>query len=120
MNWCYDCIFQGVWKYRKNNAIIKFPKTKYLKISEFSLISFVGMPVLCVALFVLVIKVVNFFHDFITFNLKEIKGQTGVTIFLYCNYAGGSLYFITAFISGHLCCDLLVPFHYTAESLALL
>ena len=55
------------------------------KISEFSIISLMGMPVLCVALFVL--RLLIFVYNLMTFNLRETKRQARVTVFLYCNYA---------------------------------
>ena len=53
--------------------------------SEFSLIIFFDVfdlrGIICP-------KVINFFNDFITFNLRATKRQTRVTIFLSCKYAG--------------------------------
>ena len=64
---------------------------------EFFLISFMGMSVLRVALFVL--RLLNSFIV-VTFNLKETKRQTRDIVLLYCNYARMDLYSMIAFISG--------------------
>ena len=63
--------------------LLKFSKMKFAKMSEFSLISFVGISVFnC---FVCV-KVIKFFHDFIMSNLGKTKIQVCVTLFLNCFY----------------------------------
>ena len=82
MNWCYDCIFQGVWKNTRGNAIIILSKNK---ISEFSLISSGAISVLCMALFVL--RLLNSFMSSSCSTKRETQRQTRVTIFLYFNYA---------------------------------
>ena len=73
--------FKELQKIKLGTRLLQFPKIKSPKIPELSLTSFVGMPVLCVPVFL------YFFHDCITFNLRETKRQARVTIFLYCNYA---------------------------------
>ena len=84
MNWCYDCIFQGVWKNRRGNSIIKISKNKISKYIRIFLNKFCGY--VCALCGFICVKVISFFHDFIAFNLKETKRQTRVTTFLYCNY----------------------------------
>ena len=85
MNWFYDCIFQGVWKNRIGNAVIIVFKNKISKNIIIFLNNFSGY--VCALRGFICLKVLNFFHDFITFSLGETKRQTRVTIFLYSNYA---------------------------------
>ena len=85
MNWCYDCIFQGVWKKRIGNAIILISKNKISKNIKISLNKFCGY--VCAFCGFICLKVINFIHDFMALNLRETKRQTRVTIFLYWNYA---------------------------------
>ena len=85
MNWCYDCIFQGVRKNRTGNAIIIVSKNKNSKNIRIFLNILSGY--VCALCGFICLKVINFFHNFMTFNLRETKRQTRVTVFLYCNYA---------------------------------
>ena len=85
MNWCYDSIFQGVQENRIGNAIIIVSKNKISKNIKVLLNKFGGyVRALCGFN---CLKIINFFHNFMTFNLKETKRQTRVKGFLYCNYA---------------------------------
>ena len=94
MNCCHVCIFQldtQLWK-----AII--PKTKSPKISEFSLISLVGMSVLRLALFVL--RLVIFFMISSRSTGKKLKDKPELQLFFIATMLGWNLYFMIAFISG--------------------
>ena len=85
MNWCYDCIFQGVWKNRTGDAIIIVSKKNISKNIRIFLNKFSGY--VCALCGFICLKFINFFHDFMTFNLRETKRLTRVNVFLYCNYA---------------------------------
>ena len=81
MNWCYDCI----WKSMIGNAIIIISKNKISRNIRIFVNEFCGY----VSAFCgfIRLRVNHFFHDFITFNLRQTKRQTRVTIFRYCNFA---------------------------------
>ena len=68
MNWCYECIFQGVWNNRIGNAIIEVSKNNRMFLNEFS-------GYVCPLCNFICLKVINFFQDFIAFNLRETKKQ---------------------------------------------
>ena len=85
MNWCYYCIFQGVWKNRNGKAIIIISKTKISKNIRTFLNKCSGY--VCALCGLICLKVNNFFYDFITFNLRETKRQTRVTVSLYMSYS---------------------------------
>ena len=97
MNWCYDCIFQGVCKNRYGNAIIIASKIKISKNIRIFLNKF--SEYVCALCGFNCLKVINFFHDFFRFNLRKTKRKNQVTVFLYCNYSRVEPIF-HAFISG--------------------
>ena len=76
MNSCYDCILQGVWKNRIGNAILIVSKNKISKNIRIFLNKFRGY--VCALSGFICLKVINFFHDFITFSLRETKRKTDV------------------------------------------
>ena len=102
---CQFCTLMW-WLYFSKTHLPKISKIKSPKIAESSLIVFVGMSVLCVALFLL--RFFYFFYDLITFDLIETKRETGDTFFSYCNYSrmqsilfinGSSLFWLTGSLS---------------------
>ena len=97
MSWCYDCIFQGVWKNGIGNAIIIIFKNKFQKISEFSLIRFVGMPVLCMALFVL--RLLISFMTSSRSTWEKPKDKPKLQVFFFPTMLGWNPFFVIAFTS---------------------
>ena len=65
-------------------AVIIICENKISKNTQISLNKFYGY--YCALCGFVCLKVINSFHDFIMFNLRETKRKIRVTVFLYCNY----------------------------------
>ena len=107
MNWCYDCI----WKSRIGNAIIIISKNKISRNIRIFVNEFCGY----VSAFCgfIRLRVNHFFHDFITFNLRQTKKTNPSYNFPLLQFCQGGAYILWLLSSvDRQCCDSLVPFHY--------
>ena len=77
--------FKEFQKIRTANAIIIVSEKKISKNIRIFLNKFRGY--VCVFCGFICLKVINFFNNLMTFNLRKTKRQTRATVFLYCNYA---------------------------------
>ena len=99
MSRCDDCIFHRAWKNRVENAVAKVFNNKISKNIRVFLKKFCRN--VCFVLLCLFFKLVYFFYDLITLNLRETKRETWDTFFSFIAIMlGCSLYSNIAFING--------------------